>query len=550
LPMIQDSEDPIANLREKLVVGIEPGTYMIKVTLQSPDRNEPAAIVNAVVDSYLDEHLRYTQRRDAALKANVIEQLSGLREHIERKNAELRELHRKDKAPVYTPPLNPNGSKTGDDGALPAFAVLDEQHVNRVIGAIVQTDLDLLAARAELAAKREAQNEAEGAAPQARQNDRQLEDRIKALQKTKESYARMYEKLQVAMKAGDKHSFEFAHASEDLAALRAKEEQVKRTLAQVEFQSRQEQYRVFLVDKAAVPTVPVENHRFDYMGMAPIAVLFILLGLFLLLESRSARVYDPDQLSVQSGLDVYALPPLPTARSVRRKGSRAADYQIEHFIQQLDQVWFAVCGKQHEPKQGLCVLLTSAVTGEGKTTLAVQLAARCGQLGMRTLLIDADFRRSVLCSMLDIPEGRSLRDVLMSEAQDPTDMLVSVQGGTFQVLSAGTPVRDACGLLRSRKFSSMIAGFREKYEVIIIDAPPVLPVPDALVVGRWADCALLAARYDVSRVPHVKAALHRLDGAGIGVPAIVLNGVREQDGFYRLYPYAPRSAPASPESEV
>ena len=73
------------------------------------------------------------------------------------------------------------------------------------------------------------------------------------------------------------------------------------------------------------------------------------------------------------------------------------------------------------------------------------------------------------------------------------------------MLSAGTPVSDACGLLRSRKFGSMISVFREEYEVIIIDAPPVLPVPDALVVGRWADCAVLAAPSDFSRVPHVKA---------------------------------------------
>jgi Mrp family chromosome partitioning ATPase/uncharacterized protein involved in exopolysaccharide biosynthesis len=523
LPMIQDSQDPMANLREKLVVGIEPGTYMIKVTLQSPNLNEPAAIVNAVVDSYLDENLRYTQSRDAALKASVIEQLSGVREHIDRKKAELREWLQ-EKASVYTPPLNPHGSKTADGDALPAFTVLDEQHVNRVIGAIVQTDLDLLAARAELAAKREAQHEAKEPAPQARQGDRPLEDRIKVLQKTKESYARMYEKLQVAMKAGDKHSFGFAHASEELATLRAREEQLKRTLAQVEFQSSQEPYRVMLLDKAEVPKLPASDKRWRYMAAAPVAVLFILLGFFLLVELRAVRLNHPDQLSLDSGLDVYLLPPLPTARSLSRKGSRGADYQVEQFIQQLDQVWFAVCGNEPQPKQGQCVLLTSAVIGEGKTTLAVQLAARCSLLGMRTLLIDADFRRTAVCSLLDIPEGRGLSDILRGEGQVPADMLVSVKTGTFQVLRAGTPVQDTCGLLRNPSFGSMIARFREKYEVIIIDAPPVLPVPDALVVGRWADRALLAARYDVSRVPLIKAALYRLDGAGIAVLAIVLQG--------------------------
>ena len=63
LPMIKDSEDPKTNLREKIVVEIEPGTYMIRVGLESKDPNEAAAIVNAVVESYLDENLRYTRNQ-------------------------------------------------------------------------------------------------------------------------------------------------------------------------------------------------------------------------------------------------------------------------------------------------------------------------------------------------------------------------------------------------------------------------------------------------------------------------------------------------------
>ena len=58
------------------------------------------------------------------------------------------------------------------------------------------------------------------------------------------------------------------------------------------------------------------------------------------------------------------------------------------------------------------MLITSAIGGEGKTTVAAQLAGRCGNAGMSTLLIDADLRRTTLCSMLDVPEGIGLSDVL------------------------------------------------------------------------------------------------------------------------------------------
>ncbi len=550
LPMIRNSEDPNADLRERIVVEIEPGTYIVKIALQSPDANEAAAIVNAVADSYLDENLRYAQSWDAALKASLSKQLRSLSEKIERKKAELRELHRKGNVQVSKPSLNVNAPNTADDDSLPAFTAVDEQRLGRVIGAMVQNDLDLLAARAALAVKREGQKQADGGAPPGRQSDQQLEDRVKLLQKTKESYARMYEKLQVQMKAGDTPSFESAQASQELASLLAREEQVKRHLAQIEFQSRQEPYRVILVDKAQVPTVPASNKRWAYMTIALGGVLFELLGTFLLVEFCSARVYDPDELSVQSGLDVYPLPALPTSQLRRRRGSPDVDWQIELFINEVDNVCLAVCGNQPKRTLGLCVVVTSAIGGEGKTTLAAQLAAGCGYLGMPTLLIDADLRRPALGPLLDTPEGRGLSDALAEHGPDPAGLLVSVQGGTFQLLSAGTPVRDPCRLLRSRKLGSMIAGFREKYEMIIIDAPPVLPVADALVLGRWADRALFAALWDVSRIPQVKAALHRLDRAGIAVPAIVLNGVRELSRFYRLSPYTPRSAPGSPESEV
>jgi polysaccharide biosynthesis transport protein len=72
---------------------------------------------------------------------------------------------------------------------------------------------------------------------------------------------------------------------------------------------------------------------------------------------------------------------------------------------------------------------------------------------------------------------------------------------------------------------SMIARFRQIYDLVIIDIPPVLPVPDALILGRWADGALLTARCDINRFPQIKGALHQLDGAGITVMGIVLTGM-------------------------
>ena len=112
--------------------------------------------------------------------------------------------------------------------------------------------------------------------------------------------------------------------------------------------------------------MPASDKRWAYMAGGAIGNLLILLGLFLLAELSAARVYNSDQLSIDGGLDVYPLPVPPQAESLRKLDSRAADDQIKRFFQQLDHVWFAFCGKHPEPKQGLCVLVTSAVSAEGR----------------------------------------------------------------------------------------------------------------------------------------------------------------------------------------
>jgi capsular exopolysaccharide synthesis family protein len=320
-------------------------------------------------------------------------------------------------------------------------------------------------------------------------------------------------------------------------------DKLQENLKQVEFESNQEEYRVSLADRASIPMSPSNDRRLKFMAATPVGILFLMLGLFLMLEVKAERVADPETLSSRVQSEVYALPPLPTARSIRKRSLPETDDQIEQFIQRLDHLRFAVCGSPADLEQGRCVLITSAVGGEGKTTLAAQLAARCGNAGMSTLLIDADLRRTGLCSLLDVPEGPGLSDALLHDEPPVTELIVPVQGGTFHLLPAGTPVQDTSRVLQNRKFALLIGQFRQLYDLVIIDSPPVLPVPDALIIGRWVDGAVLAVRYDISRFPQVERARRQLGGAGIAVLGTVINGMRYSDSYYGRYSYNRRRAP-------
>jgi capsular exopolysaccharide synthesis family protein len=324
-------------------------------------------------------------------------------------------------------------------------------------------------------------------------------------------------------------------------------DQVHRKLESLDFSKNKNGTKVTHSEPAQIPIEPNNNKRIRYMIVLPVGILFALMGFCLLLEVRSERVGNPDLLSSRVQSEVYALPPLPTARSTRRLSGPMADDQIERFIQRLDHLRFAVCGDQHSTEMGRCVLVTSAVGGEGKTTLAAQLAARCGNAGVSTLLIDADLRRGALGPLLDVPEGAGLSDVLEGATLD--DVVIHVQGGTFDLLSAGTPVQDTARLFEGRNFPMLIADLRKRYTLIFIDCPPVLPVPDALILGRWTDGALLTARFEISRSPQVERARRQLNNAGIPVLGTVINGMRSSDVYYGRYSHdRQRSSPANPSS--
>lgn len=380
----------------------------------------------------------------------------------------------------------------------------------------------------------------------------ELKAKVDMLRRQREAIVDLLKSMEVKTQESNNDTFRANRLNAEIQILSNRIEPVHKKLEDLKFQTDKETVRVELAGPAQVPKTASDNKRNRYMGVALMGTLGLIMALFALLEIKAERVGDPDELSNRLHSEVYSLPPLPSIRSRRKLGAPSDDDQIERFIQRLDHLRFAICGDHPEVGLGRCVLITSAIGGEGKTTLAAQLAARCGNAGHSTLLIDGDLRRGSLCSLLDIPEGSGLSDALREEAsvEDVESIVAPVQGGTFHLLRAGTPVQDASRVFHGRGFGMLIARLRQLYDLIIIDSPPVLPVPDALIIGRWTDGAVLASRYDVSRAPQVERARRQLNNAGVPVLGTVINGMRSSDSYYGHYTYSrTRSVPSDAGSD-
>ena len=338
-------------------------------------------------------------------------------------------------------------------------------------------------------------------------------------------------KLENTKKMGDELDVRFCE--EDRAALKSMDSIIHRKLETMMFDATAEE-RIKRITTARAEGTPVADKRMQYMAMAPVGILGAVLGLVILLEIRSGRVGDTEVLASRVRHEVFSIAPLPSPRQGIGTDGKA-EQRLARFVQSLDHLRVALCegGAQGE---GRCVMITSASGGEGKTTLSAHLAARCANAGTTTLLIDADLRRASLGRLLDVPQGVGLGDVLAGQAELDASLL-TVQAGGFHFLSAGTPGIDPTRVLKSTRLAELIGQLRQMYDLILIDTPPVLPVADALIMGRWADGAVMAARYDASRMPLVERANRQIIAAGIPVLGVVVNGVKAADQAYGSYSY-------------
>jgi tyrosine-protein kinase Etk/Wzc len=147
---------------------------------------------------------------------------------------------------------------------------------------------------------------------------------------------------------------------------------------------------------------------------------------------------------------------------------------------------------------------------------------------------------------LEVPEGPGFVDVLTGEVTPEAAMVVIGNAGGFHLLPAGTLGQDPSRLLHGERLGKLIAQFRETFDIVIIDAPPVLAVPDALLLGRWTEGAILAVRHDTSRFPLVERANKRLASVGVPVLGAVVNGCRTMESAYGSYRYTPYAAAEAP----
>ncbi|HXG35088.1 MAG TPA: polysaccharide biosynthesis tyrosine autokinase [Bryobacteraceae bacterium] len=564
---------------KKLKVTRPPNTYLLLISYRSSDPQLAAAVANAVAQSYIEHTYRIRLRSSAALSAFMERQLEELKAKMERSSAALAQFERELNV------INPEEKTSILSARLlqlnTEYTGAQAERVRREAAWQSVRSGDMEAAQASsqgesLRRLTERRNEAQEAFarvraqyganhPEYRKAAAQLAEMERLLEETKRNIAerieieyqealrreQMLERAVNETKAEfdrlNARSFEYQALKREAEADKKLYEELVRKIKEAGINASFQHSAIRLADAARPPVKPV----FPRMGLnlALALVLSVLLAVVAAVaaDTLDDTVRDPEQVSRVLRTEVIGTLPLvkdwrrrPVELAARQNGKgdsllgkEAATTGYEESIRTLrNSILLADFERRLRS-----LLVTSAAPGEGKSTIAAHLALAHAAQGRRTLLIDADLRRPSVHRRFAVPSSPGLSSVLLGEMFWRGAVVPSGVNPELELLPAGPPSRRASDLIGT-SLRDVLEEAARHYDLILLDAPPLLGFAEPLEMATAVDAVVVVARAgETSRkaVASVLATLRRLRAEIAGV---VLNEVRsELSEGYAYYRY-------------
>jgi capsular exopolysaccharide synthesis family protein len=269
-----------------------------------------------------------------------------------------------------------------------------------------------------------------------------------------------------------------------------------------------------------------------------LGVLFGILlggGLALVREQSDRKLRRTEQ--VTAAFEAPVLTTVPRSRALKRhKPFADLPPQIAEAFRMLQMnLRFA----REEPVRS--VLVTSARTGEGKTTVAWNLAAAAASAGLSVALVEADLRRPSLASRYDLEESPGLVEALQGEVSvaDALQAIMPLQGTSnpighprpLHVIVAGQPAPNPWALMQSSVMLRVLDVLHKDHDLVVIDTPPLPHVADAISLLRHVDGVLVTASVNSTRGPEASRLRDQLQGLEANVLGVVANGGSALSGY-------------------
>jgi succinoglycan biosynthesis transport protein ExoP len=256
-----------------------------------------------------------------------------------------------------------------------------------------------------------------------------------------------------------------------------------------------------LVSGARPPLAPSAPQAARLIAVAALLSLVFGVAIACLIERMRTGFSLPEQLEGILGLPLVAVIPTVPRATLRGRCKNRAGIAFFASLDKLRGQMRALGERQ--PK---VLMITSALPKEGKSAFALGLARSASAAGLQVLLVECDFRCPSLGVQFGLQTAPGLRNLLTSGVLGETSKVIHEPEPGLHIILGGHGKGDPQELLASDKMHALVASVRARYDLVVLDTPPVLPVADALVVAKQADATLMVVRWEkTARTPTLDA---------------------------------------------
>lgn len=577
-------DNRVAFLRDNINVGVGSQDDIINVSAELPNAADAAQLVNSIVDAYVS---KYAEQR----KTNTVEVLTILRNEKHKRDAELAECRKAlddfrqqhmelavqlEQGNVVTQRFSSLAEELNSTEIelLQAKALFhrvksmydtpkqrpflldmagDDQQALRDI----ELERQVQEVEQALASERARWGEGHPRVKLLRQSLAELRDKLTKMQEIVieayvESVRQQYELLdqkRSELQAAYDASFAAAtQASSLLVQLNSLQEAYERTanmcdilderIKEVNLTEEFGAMNVSILEVAGPATIPSYPSRARFLAVGLMLGGVVGFGLAWLRELLDHRLKSVDEISEVVQLPVFGVVPQSSASADRALAGQlvlqAPRSSVAEAIRTLrTALHFGMAGEDVK-----VLAITSPMPGDGKTTIASNLALAMAQADQRVLLIDADLRKPSQHTIFDLSTEKGLATVL-SARMPVGDAIVRLRESSLEVLPCGPLPANPVELLNNGYFAELLESLKTRYDRIVIDSPPVLPVADARVIAAVSDATLLVLRAERSTRRSAIGARNELWRVHANRLGVVLNSVplRKQAAYGYGDPY-------------
>lgn len=376
----------------------------------------------------------------------------------------------------------------------------------------------------------------------------QREDEIERLKLLKESLVAEIDKIKVEEKVTGVLSLELENLDRQIGRKEVMAATIEDEIERRNLEMRAELFPIEKLQPAKPPTQRDIKKRVMATGVGGIGGIALVVAGLVGLDVLRRRISSVKEVSGELSMRLIgSIPAMPrsamNAPSVGRRSPKTVFWQ--NALKESIDASRTLLLSEAERSNLQALMIASAVSSEGKTTLTCHLATSLARTGRNVVLIDCDLRRPTIDQVFGLDSVPGVSELLRGEAELEDVVRPAGPAGLFAI-TAGVCDLEAHERLVSGKLKPIFEELRQEFDFLLVDSSPVLPVCDALVVAHNVDAVMMAVRRDVSRLEKVAAALGRFGAVNIPVLGVVAIGLDDDPvgygGYYRSrqrYGYSP-----------